>query len=502
MIFSSVRGIDSTGAASISRNIKDGKREMRISKEVGPFPYLFDLKSFDKLFFGQNQVYIGHNRSKTVGEVTRKNAHPFMFENVVGAHNGTIDYANKNRLEAGGSFRTDSEAIFNHIEVHGIEDTIKQIDKTEAYALTWYDLRDNTINFLRNEHRPLIITFANKGETIFWASEYEILMAALWRNNIEPTDKAHILTPDIHYKFELPTLTSDKFKDPIKKKLENHKWVSYIWEGGKKKEAQSGSHQRMFPGYKSVQEEDAALYNSGYSGYNCTDEDKERQEINKVLGGSGNQTTVNKQGNYSAKEIISQANKVVSDACKILESTFKETKVEKTKIGETKILTPYEVMQHRAWDHVLSSKQHVPDKEKLPLYWDKADLKVFRERATGNWIFYRWDQSRTEYAKYNNIVPPTDMPCQILDVEARHQFKHMGRGKHKKIYYKGYNGVLLDREDFNKKMQQGCLNCDRIPEWGNEVVFVSDDHMFLCEYCDLTPGLRESFLEAGKKKAG
>ena len=208
LIYSQIRGMDATGIGSISRKVDNGgHREIKLAKEPGPPYFLFDNKSFDRCFYGINQGYIGHNRSKTTGDSSRKSAHPFMFDDIIGAHNGTIDYRNKNRMEKGSDFRTDSEAIFYNIQCHGIDDTIGRIDASEAYALTWYDRRDNTFNFIRNKERPLWYIYSKDRKTLFWASEYEILMAAVGREeyHLELAEKPYVVSVDTHYKWIIPT---------------------------------------------------------------------------------------------------------------------------------------------------------------------------------------------------------------------------------------------------------------------------------------------------------
>lgn len=99
LIFNQVRGEDSTGVASVSRHLVNGQHDILLAKETGPPVYLFDTHRFTKVFGRNNSAYISHNRYKTQGDISRKNAHPFLFDDIVGAHNGTIDWQNKARME-------------------------------------------------------------------------------------------------------------------------------------------------------------------------------------------------------------------------------------------------------------------------------------------------------------------------------------------------------------------------------------------------------------------
>ncbi len=189
LIFDSVRGIDSTGIAVVSR---DG--EVKIVKELGDPFQLMDSKRYDKAFAGLNRVVIGHNRWATVGGVSKNTAHPFEFSNLVGAHNGTL--TTKYRLEDHADFPVDSQALFHHINKKGVKDALNYM--AGAWALTWWDKENETINFLRNKERPLFLTFTEDGKRIFWASEAWMITSALARNNIEHKPPV-MIGEDHHY---------------------------------------------------------------------------------------------------------------------------------------------------------------------------------------------------------------------------------------------------------------------------------------------------------------
>jgi Glutamine amidotransferase domain len=193
LILDSLRGVHSTGCAAIG---KCSTMEVKLAKAVGnPFE-LLDSRSFEEVMKRVNKVLMGHNRFATQGKVNRANAHPFEFDDIVGAHNGTL--INKHNLLHSAMFDVDSENLYHHMNEKGLKSLLEVIEG--AWALTWYNKTDDTLNFLRNKERPLWMTVSKEG-TLFWASEYWMLEAALSRNDIE-YGEIYSLPVDTHLMFE------------------------------------------------------------------------------------------------------------------------------------------------------------------------------------------------------------------------------------------------------------------------------------------------------------
>lgn len=164
-----MRGPDSTGVLSVK---VDGS--YLIAKELGTPWDLMGYKVWDKLFIGYNSVLMGHNRYATKGKVSKQNAHPFEFDKVIGAHNGTL--RTTHTLTGNGKFDVDSQVLYNSIDVDGVDETIENADG--AFALSWYDKSNMTFNLLRNKERPLSYAFLKGGKTLVYASESWMLHIA------------------------------------------------------------------------------------------------------------------------------------------------------------------------------------------------------------------------------------------------------------------------------------------------------------------------------------
>lgn len=188
LIVDSLRGTDSTGIAVVNN-----QGFVRVAKALGGPQDLFDTNQYTKALQGQNCVIIGHNRYATQGAVSRKNAHPFEFDALVGAHNGTLTY--KHNLLNAKDYAVDSENLFHHIAEKGVEDALSKVGG--AWALVWWDKVGSTLNFLRNKERPLFYCYDEEGDAIFWASEYWMLSGVLSRNGVK-FEKIEMLAEDTH----------------------------------------------------------------------------------------------------------------------------------------------------------------------------------------------------------------------------------------------------------------------------------------------------------------
>lgn len=176
------RGPDSTGFAAIRTN-----GDAKLAKLAANPLDLFEHSKFKDALNGlASTVFLGHNRAATRGAVNNVNAHPFHFGHIVGAHNGTLEHSSTVALEeaAGEKHGVDSMALFDAISKLGIEAAIKlcaegRDSHTGAWSLVWYDQSDNTINFLRNKHRPMWYSWTKDFKKLLWASEWQMIQSAV-----------------------------------------------------------------------------------------------------------------------------------------------------------------------------------------------------------------------------------------------------------------------------------------------------------------------------------
>jgi predicted glutamine amidotransferase len=181
-----LRGKDSTGLSAVARDRGILTRKMTVpGYEFIEYPVVERAMKF------ADQLWLGHGRYKTHGDVSRQNAHPFEVLDdegdvlLIGAHNGTLNNKYEiERLLGGDKYETDSEALFNWlVEADDYKKAIAEL--RGAWSLVWWDPTTNTVNFCRNNERPMTYAFTKDKKVMIWASEAWMIINACRRNNVE-----------------------------------------------------------------------------------------------------------------------------------------------------------------------------------------------------------------------------------------------------------------------------------------------------------------------------
>lgn len=229
LYLSAFRGEDSTGVFAVKN--ESGKMSTPFYKDIGnPMEWmsLYDNEFKTELHTSDTSALIGHTRHATKGSVSKANAHPFDFENVIGVHNGTL--WTEPTLK-GKKPETDSEALYAYMNEHGLEKTLSEIsDTADAYTLVFYDKKAKTLNAIRNDKRPLSFVPVSGGSTIYWASEAGMLRWILDRENIKYED-VYTIHPGYLLTFDMsasnPALNYDLVKLKIKPKPRVYNTVNH-----------------------------------------------------------------------------------------------------------------------------------------------------------------------------------------------------------------------------------------------------------------------------------
>jgi len=208
---SAARGTDGTGIAFIKHG--EEKQTPTIYKDsIHPFDYVhrpFVVKQLKKV--EDFSMVLGHTRSSTRGNATRSNTHPFQHRHITLVHNGTVE----NAYELTPALYMSSPEII--VDSHRVavtmgelkaeEDEISVLERLKGpFALIWHNSRDGSLNFSRNEKKPLYFAFVEKENTMCWASEYNLLAYLMERRGLEIDDKIYFPEPNKWYKFKVDDL--------------------------------------------------------------------------------------------------------------------------------------------------------------------------------------------------------------------------------------------------------------------------------------------------------
>jgi hypothetical protein len=215
------RGWESTGLALVTEGSK-----------VPPIVYKRALNGRDFIQLNQVEKYlhdiekysvaIGHNRAATTGRgnIIDHNAHPFQYGRITLAHNGHI----RNTYElkgasTGAECQVDSAQVAFSMNANGEQETLEQCEG--GFVFVWWNSENNTLNIARNQDRPMHFVFADKENTLYWASELTQLLHLLKDVDIDEDKGMLFPEPFNWYQFNLKNLREYK-KIPFVKRQGRH----------------------------------------------------------------------------------------------------------------------------------------------------------------------------------------------------------------------------------------------------------------------------------------
>lgn len=247
LIFDQIRGYDSTGVVGVSAHTLEFDKDVGTPYDLWGYgqSHMFDMKGLTKKLY---HTMIGHNRAATVGSVTRRNAHPFDFSNIIGVHNGSL--RDTDDLIDNKKFAVDSESMFNTINAVGIQKAWSMFNG--AASIVWWDREEGTLNFARNGERPMYFAHSKNKDKLYFASEPWMITAACFRHDqdlfvqqltttdaktkVKTTRSVSTFATDVgyHYKFKVTgtsveLLSREKLPEqkPAPKKYSAGYWTGY-----------------------------------------------------------------------------------------------------------------------------------------------------------------------------------------------------------------------------------------------------------------------------------
>lgn len=188
LLIDTLRGNDSTGVFVVGHE--------SLYEDKSPLAW-WTKEATDGYSFTQSKEYfenfsyvtdyraaVGHNRAATVGGYGQAQAHPFQEGPITLVHNGTLSYGGglKTPMSSLKGVTVDSHAICHNLAKHAAKDVVENL--RGAFTLVWHDARDNTVNIVRNDERPLHMGVGQGGKTLFFMSEASMLAMLDTRLNL------------------------------------------------------------------------------------------------------------------------------------------------------------------------------------------------------------------------------------------------------------------------------------------------------------------------------
>jgi predicted glutamine amidotransferase len=160
----------------------------RVQKKVGKISGVLNTNKYR-----ETDLFFGHVRKKSKGVVSENNAHPFVYGDVIGCHNGTVHNYDLLRREydlgTDKEINVDSKVFFKYFSE---KDDYKVIEEANGAAnLVWVDNRDPDILFVfKHKDRPLFRGVIGKEDerVLYISSTKEALQTVDATNIVEFKD--------------------------------------------------------------------------------------------------------------------------------------------------------------------------------------------------------------------------------------------------------------------------------------------------------------------------
>ena len=203
-VLSEQRGSDSSGLAVLSNTeCKIHKSLLKSSKFVTSREW---ATSMDDMV--NSNVYLGHTRFATMGDVTKENAHPFKVGRTVGAHNGCLTNMSSLQVTLSKSCEVDSQLVFKAIDdSQTIQEAINYIKGD--FALSFVKDTYDTLYLCRETNRPLSVAYWSEARILFYASKKEYIEKALLKAKLYKVDTIDLEINKL-YGFNINKFSSDK----------------------------------------------------------------------------------------------------------------------------------------------------------------------------------------------------------------------------------------------------------------------------------------------------
>lgn len=174
-----VRGRHGTGVIGVNQ-----KGDVSVFKRALAAPDFMELSQARKIIDDQDNIFmVGHNRWATKGSHTTDNTHPFSHNHIHLVHNGTLTYYAGLNKGSTKKFDVDSDALAHYIsESTSVKAALENIEG--AYSLVWYDDIHETLNFARNEERPMYLGRVKGSNSLVFGSEGDMIKWICSRNKI------------------------------------------------------------------------------------------------------------------------------------------------------------------------------------------------------------------------------------------------------------------------------------------------------------------------------